>query len=42
MTDTTEAPARRTKRRYAHGWRTVHRIDSKESECPDCTEEVPA
>lgn len=26
----------------AHGWRTVHRIEGKESECPDCTEEVPA
>lgn len=24
----------------ARGWRTVHRIDGKESECPDCTETV--
>lgn len=25
----------------AHGWRTVHRTDGKESECPDCTEDAP-
>lgn len=24
------------------GWRTVHRIEGKESECPACTEEIPA
>lgn len=23
------------------GWRTVHRVDGKESECPDCTVPVP-
>lgn len=25
----------------ARGWRTVHRIQGKESECDECTEEVP-
>lgn len=24
----------------ARGWRTVHRIEGKESECPDCTEPI--
>lgn len=24
----------------AYGWRTVHRIEGKESDCPDCTEEA--
>jgi hypothetical protein len=26
----------------AHGWRTSTHIDCKESECPECTEEIPA
>jgi hypothetical protein len=26
----------------AHGWRFATQIDGKESECPECTEEIPA